>query len=245
MSEVPEEREPVALPPDVPAETESVEVPADNEAQFLEWNGEKYPQESVMEVVEQFGNWKAASKGINQRNQELAAERREVEAMKAELRDKLAAIQDKSTVSTPEDYDDVTRIENRLNSIEGMIRPWVEEQASAKAELQRESAFEQALAPYAKKPLANLAEMRQYLEAKGRGPDDVEDAYIRLYGYELGQMRGVHDAKARSVAPVLGSSGYGASPGWTGLADVRGAQKPMSETSVEELVQQAMNDPDI
>ena len=245
MSEVPEEREPVALPPDVPAETEAeVTVPDPVEDSF-EWNGEQYDKDSVMEVVENFGNWKNAQASITRRNQTDAEQRREVDRLKAEYEEKIAGLQDRSTVSTQEDIDDVTRIENRLNSIEGMIRPFVERSAAAEAELQKESAYDQALAPFASKPLANVQEMRKYLESKNLGPEFAEDAYIRLYGYELGQMRGTYDAKARAQAPVMGSTGYGASPGWNGPSDVRGAQKPMSETSVEELVQQAMNDPDI
>jgi hypothetical protein len=245
MSEVPEEYDPVAQSPDVPVGTEPEVTSQDPVEDTFDWNGEKYDKDSVMEVVSNFGNWKNAQASITRRNQQDAEQRREVERLKAEYEEKIAGLQDRNTVSTQEDYDDVTRIENRLNSIEGMIRPFVEEQARARQELQRESAYDQALAPFANKPLANLNEMRQYLESKNLGPEYAEDAYIRLYGYDLGQMRGSMEAKQRQAAPVLGSTGYGASTGWTSPSDARGSQRPMSETSVEDLVRQALNDPDI
>lgn len=244
MADAKNEQDPVAQPPETPVEQDaSTESPIAEDT--FEWNGEQYEKSSVMEVVENFGNWKNAQASITRRNQADAEARREVEKMKSEYEEKLAALQDQSTVSTQEDYDEVARIRNDLNELKGMIKPMFERQTQAEAQLQRERDYDQALSAYSQYPMANLDEMRAFMDAKGLGPAQADVAYQALYGYNMGVMKGSNDVKTRSAAPVMGSSGYGASPGWTGPADVPRAKKPMSETSVEELIQQAMNDPEI
>jgi hypothetical protein len=244
MPQPEEEREPVAQTPDTPVEQETATDDSNTENAF-EWNGEQYDKSSVMEVVENFGNWKNAQASITRRNQADAEARREVEQMKSEYAEKLAALQDQSTTSTQEDYDEVARIRNDLNELKGMIKPMFERQSQAEAQLQREHEYENALSAYSKYPMADLNEMRAFMDSKGLGPAQADVAYQALYGYNMGVMKGSHDVKARAAAPVMGSTGYGASPGWTGPTDVPRGRKPMSETSVEELVQQALNDPEI
>lgn len=243
MSENPS-GDPVAQPPEDPIETEAG-TPTDTELpEKVEWNGAEYDRDAVMEVVEKYGNWDKAQGAITQRNQALAEERRQVEAMQRELEEKIASLENPNTDSTQDDYDDVTRLTNHLNRIEGMLKPLIADQEAAKAELQLESELDNALAPFQNLPLANVDDMRSFMKKEGFKPDQADLAYRVMYNFDLGQIKGSQSVQQRREEPVMGSTGRGASPGWNAPTDAP-HQRPMSEVSVEELVQRGVDDPDV
>ena len=243
MSSVPEGNE-VAQPADLPVEAEAVAAPETPDQSVIEYNGQQYDRATVQEAIDGFENLAAASAAQTQRNQQDAEARRQVEEMRVDLEQRLAEA-NTSTVTYPDEVDDVTRLENSIKELRDQIAPVAQNIAASQAQLERESAFDTALSSYATKPLADTAQMRTFLDERSLGPEHADLAYMTLYGKDLGVMIGSSQAADRSVAPVLGSGGYNTSTGWTGVGDVPQAERPMSEVTVEELVQRGMNDPEI
>lgn len=110
---------------------------------------------------------------------------------------------------------------------------------------QREDFWDSVLSEFDGKPLANIDQMRSFMEAHGWDPtpENAEAAYFALNGFKLGEISESERARQAASTPAPMGGSEAPIPSNTAQETLRGRKKPISETSFEELRDAAMNDP--
>lgn len=245
-SQFPTDEEVAANVPDLPSVEDA--SPSQDESQELpdewEYDGRKFSREEVEGVLENFGNWQEMQAAHTRRSQELAENRREADRIREEYEAKLAEIQ--AGRSNQPDYSDEPDVANQILEEMKQIHKRLDTQDKryndAMADVQKEDAWEKSLNPLRKYPLFDENQIRSTAESRGLGPESADLLYQALVGHRLGEMKGEASAASRYRVPVLGSTGPGGAS--LGMADTT-PQVPISQTSWEDLENQAYEDPGV
>lgn len=229
-----------------PAAPEQIE-----EAATVTIDGKDYQVQDVLE-------WK--NSGLRQQDytkktMALAEEKKRVEALAAQLSERLA--QSGGTNghgSVDDEYAALDETVPGLGKFAQEVRSTLTKLTQAQEKIERESqeyvkaqeyedAMTGALDTWGKKPFADPNEIRSFLEDNKLGPDKAEIAYRYLYGHKLGEAAKEAAMRKRGADAPPPMKGGGLGIPQSAAADVPGVQKPMAETSWQEIRNRALADP--
>jgi hypothetical protein len=192
-------------------------------------------------VEDRMTRWDRMEGAHTRRSQELADERRRL----AEREEALARREAELSTSrghADDDDDPVNQILTRLERIEN--REVHRDESRERAERKKA-----AIMQHSGRPLFNYDQIEEYCDRNGLDPEKHSGiAYNALYDRRVGESIGEQNARHRIAIPVMGSTPSGMSPGFTRLGEVPqrgGSQRPVEETSWEELDQMSVADEDI
>lgn len=240
---------------DTPETTATSDTPAapeqtdDNATVSID--GKEYAVKDVLE-------WKNAGlrqKDYTQKTMALSEEKKRVDALVARLEERLAA-QPAATHANgdDDDYGSLDETVPGLGKFAKEVRSTLRELKQAQDKIERESqeyvkaqeqedAMESALETWGKKPFADPKEIRAFLTEHKLGPDGAEIAYRALYGYKLGEAAKEAAMRKRGADAPPPMKGGGIGIPQAAAADVPGVQKPMRDTSWQEIRNRAIADP--
>jgi hypothetical protein len=214
-------------------------------------DGKEYPVKDVLA-------WKDAGlrqKDYTQKTMALSEERKEIDALRAQLEERLSSLTPANHQNgTDDEYAALDETVPGLGKFAAEVRSTLRELKQAQDKIDRESQeyveaqeredkMEAALDQWSKQPFAVRKDLQSYMEQNGLPPDKAEIAYRALYGYRLGETAKEVAMRKRGAdaPPPMKGGGIGITQSAAG--DVPGVQRPIAETSWQEIRNRAIADP--